>query len=421
MKKLIFALPLIFFLFPFLLLGAMLGGGQASYDSKVVASQEQAYDYQYISSELGVPWDIVMLTDAISAWWGGEDSIEHYNPIVTALEFAILQEDIYWAEPVYEEILIDSFPHPDGSGTIVFIWDEVQVGIRWVLAETVLYTGCDEILAYINRSRDYINTKDATDIVVEIMLVAENKSCDEWKYDNTLVGNLDYDYVLGTLLGLAKEDIEGVIELYHAQYMSELYGYIQPQDELDEIELPDLIPGNGITRMDLARVAVSLINWPYQLGSKSPYKGIPIVPLDCSGYIDWVYIQCFGIGVSAGGRVPAGVAISGTAIQFYASDAIDGELKIGDLGFTKHPKDVKPGEFNHVGIYLGTIGGQQAWIHCAGKTYGYDERPSGRVGISLPSGTNNYNHINGTTYEPAMKSITFNYFRRPRYTFADDD
>lgn len=416
MKKIIIAVALLSFLLPVFLMGFIAMTGSASYDSKVVASENQAYNYQYISSELGIPWDIVILSDSMKAWWDGLDSIESFNPLITALEFCILQEDIYKLTPIYEEVTYKD----EETGTEYTRLE--HVGDEWILEETVLYTGCDEILGYIDQSRDNTDIKDATKVVVDIMKVAEEKSSDEWKYDVTLVCNLDYDYVLGELIGLPKDDIAGIMELYHAQYMSELYGYIRPKEEIENIIVPT-VPGHGITRNDLARIAVSLINWPYQFGSKSPYKGTPIVPLDCSGYVDWVYMQCFDIGVSAGGRIPAGVAVSGTAIQYYASDPIDfstDELRIGDLGFIKDPRNVGAGESNHVGIYLGAIGGQQAWIHCAGTAYGYEDRPKGRVGISLASGSNSYDPITNTTFAPPMKSIRFRYFRRPRFVFADD-
>jgi len=420
MKSLKFFIPLILFFLPLLLIILMFGAGEADFSSKVFASEGQAYEYQYVSQELGVPWDIVMLADAVNAWWNDENDIEELNPILTALEFCILQEDIYEAVPIYEDILVDEY-FDDELDEMVYVYETVQVGIEWVLRETRLHKGTDKILSYINRSRDSINTRDATNIVVAIMDIAEKKSCDEWKYDTTLFTNLNYKYVLGELLDISDDDIEFIIEMHNAQYLAELYGYEHSWDMISDINVP-VITGNA-TRADLARTAVSLINWPYQLGGKSPRVGAPAGPLDCSGYVDWVYIQCFGVGVSAGGRVPAGIAVSGTAIQFYASEMIEegaAGLRVGDLGFTKHPRNVKAGEYNHVGIYLGKIGGQQAWIHCAGRAFGFEERPSGRVGISLPSGSNNYDHISGIFYEPPMGSITFNYFRRPRFIFAGD-
>lgn len=403
MKKvlLFIALPFLFFMLPVLVIPLFFADtGGTNVPLTVTATPDKASDYQYVGSEFGIPWDITMLVDAIREKSEGNDSIEDENPLITALEFCILQEDLYTLQPIYD------------AGDNV-------IGYDWQISETVLYTGCDEILAYIERSRDSLDYEDATDIVVAIHEESEWKCTDELICDVTLLTNLDYHYVLQDLIGLDEDTADGVIELYEGMYLPELYGYLPPQEEFDEITVPTIT--GDVTRMDLARVAVSLMGWEYLLGAKSPYIGTPVGPLDCSGYVDWVYIQCFGIGVSAGGRVPAGVAVSGTAIQYYASDPISGsELKIGDLGFLKEPRNVNPGEYNHVGIYIGEIGGKHAWIHCAGRSYGYAERPNGRVGISFNSGTNNYNPITGTTFSPEMKGCNFRYFRRPRFVFADD-
>lgn len=403
LKLLFVALPAVYMLITFtvILLPIFANAWKDSQPITIVATPEQAWNYQYVGSELGVPWDIVMLSDAIYAKQEMLSGIEDFNPLITALEFCILQEDFYTLEPIYDE-------------------EDNVIGEEWVFSETILYHGCDEILSYIGKHRDALDYKDATDIVVDMNKIAEDKCTSDLKCDVTLVGNIDYNFVLHDLLGIDEDSVKGVMELYEAQYMAELYGYMPPKDDFKSIDVPPLVSGS-VTRNDLARVAASLMNWPYQLGAKSPYEGKPVGPLDCSGYIDWVYIQCFGIGVSAGGRVPAGVAVSGTAIQYYASDEIEeSELKIGDLGFLKNPRDVRPGQYNHVGIYIGEINGRHAWIHCGGSSYGYDERINGRVGISVNAGTNNYNPVSGSTFSPEMKSCNLRYFRRPRFEFAGD-
>lgn len=389
---------------------------------QLIATPDQAYEYQFLGSELGVPWDIVLLANAIHAKQEKLPDISSYNPIVTSLEFCILQEDYYELEPVPVEDNEDEKEEdlPD-EGTDEEEEEEPEYIMEWVLKETFLYKGCDEILAYINLHRDSISFKDATSIVVAMNTKAEKKSNEKEKYEITLLANTDYNYVLHDLIGLDNEYVNGVLELYEAQYLAEIYGYMPLKEDFDEITVPS-VPSNGITRMDLAKTAVSLINWPYLLGGKSPYTGSPVSALDCSGYVDWVYIQCFHKGVSAGGRVPAGIAVSGTAIQYYASEPIsESELKIGDLGFIQLPANVKAGGYNHVGIYLGELNGRHVWIHCGGKSYGYSEKPNGRVGISVTSGTNSYDPISGSFFSPEMKSCNFKYFRRPKFEFADDD
>lgn len=392
---------LIFVMLPILIIPLFFADtGGTDVPLTVMATPDTAYNYQYVGSELGIPWDITMLCDAIREKAEGNDSIEEENPLITALEFCILQEDLYTLQDIYDE---------DGN----------VIDSEWQLDETALYTGCDEILEYIERDRDTLEYTDATDIVIAINEAAKQKCSSEIKCDATLLANQDYLYVLQDFIGLDEPTAKGVIELYEGLYLPELYGYLPPKEEFEKITVPTIT--GDVTRADLARVAVSLMGWEYLLGAKSPYAGTPVGPLDCSGYIDWVYIQCFGVGVSAGGRVPSGIAVSGTAIQYYASEPISGsELKVGDLGFLKDPRSVKAGEYNHVGIYIGEINGKHAWIHCGGKSFGYAERPNGRVGISTSSGTNSYNPVTGTAFSPAMNSCSFKYFRRPRFTFADD-
>lgn len=414
MKKAI--LPaLILFMIPLFLIPLIFGdNGGTNVPLTIIATPDKAWSYQYVGSELGIPWDITMLCDAIREKAEGNDNIEDENPLITALEFCILQEDVYMLKEIDNEDNADD--ENDGNTEDE---DDEEIKTEWQLEETILYMGCDEILAYIERDRNSLEYTDAADIVVAINETAEKKCTANLKYDVTLLANQDYFYVLQSYIGLDEATAKGVIELYEGLYLPELYGWLPPKEEYEKINVPTVT--SGVTRADLARVAVSLMNWEYLLGAKSPYAGSPVGALDCSGYVDWVYIQCFGIGVSAGGRVPAGVAVSGTAIQFYASDPItESELKIGDLGFLKDPRSVKANESNHVGIYIGEINGKHAWIHCGGKYYGYEERPNGRVGISINHGTNDYNPVTGNTFSPAMNGCNFKYFRRPRFTFADD-
>lgn len=369
------------------------------------ATPEKAEEYQYVGSELGVPWEITLLTDGIEAFEKDMEDIEGKNALITALEFCILAEQKY-----------------KNTGT-----DE-QGNTIWTLESTTNFTGTDEILDYINSRRDDFTYTESSILVTSLQKKAEDKSKDNEKYVITLLSNADYKTVLTDKIGLTEEDAEAVMELYDSHYIAYLYGYMTEED--DELiadaesnyQPVNVIEGN-VTRAELAQVAQSIINWPYLLGAKSSLKGAPKGPLDCSGYVDWVYIQCFGKGVSASGSgLPSGVSISGTAIQFYAcKDINENELKIGDLGFLKDPKNVAAGAYNHVGIYIGEINGQHAWIHCGGSSYGTDERPKGRVGISVSGGTNSYNPVTGDNFSPAMKSVTFRYFKRPNFKFMDDE
>lgn len=369
------------------------------------ATSEKAEEYQYVGSELGIPWELTLLADGLLAFEKDLDDIEDKNPLITAFEFCILVEQEY-----------------RNTG------EDEEGNIKWEYVRSKEYKGTDEILRYIGAVRDDFSYTESSTVVSLFQDIAESKSSENLKFSVSLLTNPDYEWVLTEKIKLTLEDADAVMELYESHYIAYLYGYMTEKDDdliadaEDHFNEVPVIEGN-VTRQELARVAQSIMNWPYLLGAKSSVKGVPRSPLDCSGYVDWVYVQCFGKGVSAsGGNLPSGVAISGTAIQFYSCKEIsESELKVGDLGFLKHPKNVAPGAYNHVGIYIGEINGQHAFIHCGGSSFGTEERPKGRVGISVLSGTNNVNPVTGATFDPAMKSVRFQYFMRPNFKFIDDE
>lgn len=399
------------------------GGGAGSVASplQAFATEEEAYDYQYIGSELGVPWDIVLLADGIEAYQSGRKTMKDYNPILTSLEFCILKEEKY--ELVTYE---DNETETDGETTEQTETPENEkesetaeetggTTEEWELCETNYYEGQEEILKYLELEADELTYKDAGSLIVELNKKAEDKSDSEEKYEVILLDNPDYESVLRDKIGLSEEYVHYVMEIYESHYLVSLYGY---SIQFSDIELPKIVQGN-VTRADLAAVACSLINHPYFLGGKSAEVGAPQGPLDCSGYVDWVYIQCFGVPVS-NGKLPEGVAVSGTALQYYACESVTkNELKVGDLGFMNDPASLRSGQINHVGIFLGTYDKKEYWIHCAGKSYGTPDSPSGRVGISLASESNSYNPMDGTDFSPAMKSCNFRYYRRPQFEFVE--
>lgn len=405
MKKKIIIGLMMAAMFPLLLGGLLMllmfgGGGEVTSEPVALfASTKKAEQYQYVGSELGIPWEITLLADGIFAQEKGESGIEHINPLITALEFCILQEERS-------------------------VWDKDKK--TWQKIEVLTYAGCDSILGYISMERNDFAYTECSALVASLQAEADKKSNKNERYVLTLVSNMNYREVL-LRIGLSEHYADAVIELNEAHYLAYKYGYMtEVDDDLiadaeENFEKVPITQGN-VTREELARVAVSILNWPYLLGGKSNGEGVPAGPLDCSGYVDWVYIQCFGKGVSASKvQLPSGAAVSGTAIQYYACDAIqENELMVGDLGFLKKPENVAAGAYNHVGIYLGNLGGQNVWVHCGGSSYGYTERPKGRVGISLDRGENSYNPVTGGTFAPPMKGCKFQYFRRPRFEFKED-
>lgn len=453
MKKL-FLLSLTGFFVFFLLIGVLFtgiaGGGEsgaagAAAPVQAFATESEAYAYQYVGTELGVPWDIVLLADAIHAQANGESGMENYNPLYTSLEFCILVEEQKIAEKVevaHEETedtetgeesesgtdsTEESAGEPeeseaeDGAGEEtqeVEKEKEPEYILNWLEGETTTYSGREEILKYLEMNRQDLTYQDATGIIVKMQEKAEEMSVEEEElYTLTLISNPDYEEVLRSRISLNEQDIANVMELYDAGYMAAMYGYSY---DYSNIVLPELVVGD-VTRFELAQVSVSLLGHPYLMGGKSSEAGAPKGPLDCSGFVDWVYVQCFGRTVSTG-TIPEGIAISGTAQQWFASEAVkESELKIGDLGFMKDPGTMKAGQVNHVGIYLGESNGAKLWIHCGGRYFGTADTPKGRVGISKTTGANNYNPVDGTTFSPSMPGCKFKYFRRPRFAFSGEE
>ncbi|MBO5093473.1 MAG: C40 family peptidase [Lachnospiraceae bacterium] len=385
------------FILPFLALMFFIAGGGGE-PVPVPATEAKAFEYQYACSELGAPWDIVMLADVIRAYSEKEGEIEDYNPIITGLEFCKLKEEKY--------ILVT---HENDDGTSDSEWE--LDGVKY-------YEAADAILAYAGQDKETLSYRDASQFIVLLQNTAEKKSSSNVKYEVTLENYLEteYEVILEQYIGLEEADMKGVVELYEARYLPQLYGYDEfiptgPVWSGNTGEMPDIVVGD-VTRQELLEVAASIMDWPYLLGGKSARPGAPTGALDCSGYVDWVYYQCFGKTIAGGG---------GSIAQFYNTDPIsEGELLPGDLVFLHDPKDVPAGRYNHVGIYIGEIGGQKAWIHCGGSGYKYDARPNGRVGISVYSGSNDINPILGGKFSPPMNGCKFKYYRRARVQFAGE-
>lgn len=387
----------------FVLLFCSMGTSDGVDGLPIMANEEQAYSYQYTGAEVGVPWDMALLADIFLADENGRKELEDLNPILTSLQFCIVTEKRYERRMVETEELT-----PEGT---------VKYEVQWEETCTQTYYGLDQILEYMDVEDTWIRDKDMTDVLSKLKKVCEEKAEDGVEYAAAISVNSDSETVLKDYIGLTEESCRNIIALHNVQYMAQLYGYVY---DFEEAYLPELVVGE-VTREELAQVAVSLIGHPYLLGGKSPEQGSPKGPLDCSGFVDWVYIQCFGTGVSGGG-VPEGVAVSGTAMQWYASMPIEeSELKVGDLAFLYDPAKLAAGKVNHVGIYIGSIDGTEYFIHCAGRSYGTEASPSGRVGISVKKGSyNSYNCVTGGSFEPSMKPCNFKFFRRPAFSFLDD-
>lgn len=411
-------LPIILLLFLF---GGM--GAVASAPVQPPCTPEKAEHYGMVCSELGAPWEIVLLADA---YWGeqnGEKDIENVHPVHTAMEFLVLKEDLLRYEITHYRTEYDT----DSEGNTTSHEEPVY---EWVTIRTTTYEGEREIINYIgNLTSEDLENISASVIISKAQAKAAEKTAasptdgdgNPLKYViRSLSVNSNYREVLKEFINLNDENIEKVMDLFESHYIAHLYFgdafiYINAQNYV----LPEIITGN-VSRQDLVRVAQSLLGLPYQWGGKSNQAGIPTNGLDCSGFVDWVYYQCFGAAVNGAVNTPDNIVLNGTAIQYYSSAPIDleeDELQIGDLGFYHDPADVV--DYNHVGIYIGKIDGEDAIIHAGGSSFGTDDSPTGRVGISIniPGRNNSKNPITGETFEPAMKGTNFKYFRRPQFEF----
>lgn len=404
MKKALVLIPVLYIVFILLVLGMITGGGSGGAGGiPFMATEEQAYDYQYIASETGIPWDMALLADVMLCEQEGLDT-EDMSPLLSSLQFCMVTEiknTGSW-EPTDET-------DEEGHTVYELVWREE--GRNY-------YYGLDGILGYLGITEADISEMDMAEIIQAVKEQGYHKEIDLTKYDAIFSSNSSedsYEEILTEYIGLSAKNCENVLALHQAGYMTQLYGYAYNSN----VELPELVIGD-VTRHELAQVASALIGHPYLLGGKSPRPGPPEGPLDCSGFVDWVYIQCFGTGVSSG-HIPDGVAVSGTALQWYASAPVsEDELKAGDLAFLYNPETLAGGRINHVGIFIGRHDDKEYFIHCAGRSFGTPERPTGRVGISVRRGSNSYNCVTGDSFEPAMKGCNFQYFRRPNFAFSDE-
>lgn len=234
MKKVILFAVFGSYFFIILLLAAVGGGGEmATAPVTAFATEEEAYAYQYIGAELGVPWDIALLVDGISAYADKKKDLSDYNPMLTSLQFCILQEEEFIAEeiPVTPEPTATpapsaspdpeptpeptGVPRPAGSPTPGLTPKPFEPGmvrsrrrasgrneatgtpepattlapsaspspepepeIMWVSNKITTYTGTREILDYIGVSVQDMDYRDATSVVNKINDTAAEKSTD---------------------------------------------------------------------------------------------------------------------------------------------------------------------------------------------------------------------------------------------------
>jgi hypothetical protein len=187
------------------------------------------------------------------------------------------------------------------------------------------------------------------------------------------------------------------------------YGFLPNFDGQNTYPTFDYPTLNGSERDNVITAAKSLLGLHYFWGGKYPKQGMnsnwgklakvtaagsrfteKYIPLglDCSGFVDWAYVQATGKTVGRGG---------GTVSQWRNTMPVSSKnLMPGDLGF------YHSGGGKHVGIFIGKDSdGNLMFIHCGGSSWGDKAHYSGQVTISK-----NYKSYNG--YPP----VKFKYFRR---------
>lgn len=248
--------------------------------------------------------------------------------------------------------------------------------------------------------------------------------------------NIDTDLERGFVIHLAQTYDENFVLSDFAFGDGDYeYGIYVPTNRKLYEDIP-VINTDNLTRNDIVKISKSLLTimdggpLPYFWGGKYPKKGVnrrwghvtqvtaagcsmwPVgsrLPygLDCSGFVDWVYVQATGKTISAlaGG--------GGAAAQFYASKPISiDELKPGDLGFLQNPYR-NGGKAAHVGIYIGDdVDGTPLFIHAAGSSFRIKNDPFYRAGRVLVS------RLNG--YYKGNPPINFKYFGRPPVKFKGE-
>lgn len=412
MKKMLIISLSGFFVFVvgILTLFALICGSDGTKPIITILDEEQAYQYYSISQELGVPWDLLIALDTYLA--DAETiSIEEHNPLLTALNFCKLTVTDYKLSAIQQEESTDTNNDEETDEE-----SGKKPSLEWKESSETVYKGTQQLLELLNLTEDAVLTDlyEAVEAYEEEMLTERSKRTVEF---GTLMPEIDAVDVIALWYSdvLPEKKRTEINDIYSTGYLRNFYMEADERirnDWIGDLDLPDITVGS-VTQLQFVAVAVSIIDAPYSMGGKSPAMGAPACAMDCSGYVDWVYMQAFGETVSGG--------MGGTWVQYSRCAPITADqLRIGDLGFYYAPADVPEGGYNHVGIYVGQINGKPAFAHCGGSYWGYPGRDSGRVVVSINDGrtTNTRNPLGGTFPVPAMKTSSFKLFMRPQFSFS---
>lgn len=179
-------------------------------------------------------------------------------------------------------------------------------------------------------------------------------------------------------------------------------------------EYTEMVSEDGTaSREDLVSLSQILINHPFALGQEELILGKPDGPIGSGAFVDWVFYNLTGEALSEKSSEAGPIS---TRLWDQSTAVMESDLEVGDLGFSMVPEGSK---VNHVGIYIGEIGGEKAFIHAGGVQYKADGLEEGRVVISLNNTLKRNNvDMHGSKFSPSAPSTQFVYYRRPNIEFV---
>ena len=175
--------------------------------------------------------------------------------------------------------------------------------------------------------------------------------------------------------GVLEEDVKAAYEIRHQAIDNAVNNKALQQSifinsratfkncsELSEEQVKNLINQAPVNTQDILKVAVSLVGEvPYEWGGKASGAGYDLnwwtfkengqqKGLDCSGYVQWVYMT------SGYPKNITDKLLSTETMLLNLTDKAEHELAAGDIGLLNQGEGT-----NHTGIYLG----DGYWIHCS--------------------------------------------------------
>lgn len=226
-------------------------GGGASTTTPVlpVATEDTIEGYATIASELGVPWEIVILTDTMLAEHQHQTSIENCSPIATSLEFLSLtikeeQYVILNAEEVHQN-------------------PEIEPIYGWVEQSIKTYQAKQEILNLLGLAEEPIEALTPSRLKERLQQFTEENSNEQTRLTADLKLNTNFKLILTQTFKLDEAISQQILDLYQSDYLESwlseealvrvneikaengLYQYVESDGESNSYE--GIIFADGVT------------------------------------------------------------------------------------------------------------------------------------------------------------------------------